>query len=285
MKRTSFLQHLFFVFISPNLLKQYPMASKPSPAGIRLLRHATLIITIGNKKLLVDPMLSAKDAMDPVANCGNDIRIPMTDFPITGEALNELLRQTDAVVITHTHRDHWDAAAQQLIDKDKPIFCQPSDLEKIKSQGFQQVTAIGSSLQWEGIAISRTGGRHGTGEIGKKMGEVSGFVFSHAHHSIYLAGDTIWCDEVKEALDKYHPAYTIVNAGAAKFLTGDPITMTPEDILRVHEQLPSTKIIAVHMDTVNHCFVKRIGLKREMAGIDWQQNLLIPDDGALIEMT
>ena len=69
--------------------------------SVQLLRHATLYITIGNKKILVDPMLSAKEDMDPVPNCGNDTRIPMTSLPIDKTALEQLLRDAAAVVITH----------------------------------------------------------------------------------------------------------------------------------------------------------------------------------------
>ena len=54
------------------------------------------------------------------------------------------------------------------------------------------------------------------------MGAVSGFVFSRDKESIYLAGDTIWCEDVEKALLNFKPAITILNAGGARFLTGDP---------------------------------------------------------------
>ncbi len=69
-----------------------------------------------------------------------------------------MLNKLDAVLITHTHRDHWDLQAQQLLDKNITIFCQPVDLEKIKSQGFQQVIAVESPVSFKSITISRTGG-------------------------------------------------------------------------------------------------------------------------------
>ncbi|NQX39444.1 hypothetical protein SAMN05421820_102179 [Pedobacter steynii] len=47
----------------------------------------------------------------------------------------------------------------------------------------------------------RTGGQDGVGEIGKMMGIVSGYVIRHEQEMVYIAGDTIWCDEVKAALD------------------------------------------------------------------------------------
>lgn len=252
------------------------------PNSIRLLRHSTLILRINNLNLLIDPMLSPKDALDPVQNCGNEIRFPMVDLPVTDAGLGQILQEADAIVVTHLHRDHWDTEAQNRIDKNKIIFCQPADSEKIKEQGFQNVIPVETQLDWSGITISRTGGQHGTGEIGKKMGVVSGFIFQHGLKSIYLAGDTIWCEEVEQALETFKPEFTILNAGAAQFLTGDPITMSPDDIANVHAKLPATKIIAVHMDTVNHCFVKRNDLAKAMR--DKNISIEIPQDGEMIVM-
>ncbi|WP_198018838.1 MBL fold metallo-hydrolase [Asinibacterium sp. OR53] len=246
---------------------------------IQLVRHATLIITLGNTKLLIDPMLSAKGAMDPVQNCGNDTRFPMVDLPFDEAALDKKLNEADAVFVTHLHRDHWDAAAQQRINKDKPVFCQPSDLPKIREQGFTNVTPVESTLQFKDIKINRTGGQHGTGEIGHKMGTVSGYVFSHKDTVIYVAGDTVWCEEVQAALHAYKPAVSVLNAGGARFLTGDPITMTPDDIIKVQEAFPATQLVAVHMDTVNHCFIKRTDLKAQLAMKSQSFQLMIPADG------
>ena len=252
--------------------------------SIRLLRHATLLIEINSKKLLVDPMLSPKDALDPVQNCGNEIRIPMVDLPIDSIGIDQLLTEVDAVIVTHLHRDHWDAAAQKLIDKNKLIFCQPNDADKIQSEGFKNVQPVTNNIEREGIKIYRTKGQHGTGEIGKKMGEVSGFVFQHQNECIYLAGDTIWCTEVENTLLEFKPIVTIVNAGGAKFLTGDPITMTPNDIIKVQSMLPETKIIAVHMDTVNHCFITRTDLFNALSEKNLASQVLIPKDGETIEV-
>jgi len=250
--------------------------------NILFLRHATLVLQLGKLKILVDPMLSDKDALDPVQNCENNLRIPMVDLPIDKTGMSAVLKEVDAVAVTHLHRDHWDSAAQQWIDKDKLIFCQPDDAEKIRMQGFRNVQPIDQCFIWNGITINRTNGQHGTGEIGKKMGAVSGFVFTLNNQSYYIAGDTIWCDEVAAALGKFNPGTIVLNAGAAQFLTGDPITMSAADIIRVHEKMPASKIIAVHMDTVNHCLLKRTGLKKalEQRGVD--SGVIIPADGERI---
>jgi L-ascorbate metabolism protein UlaG (beta-lactamase superfamily) len=251
--------------------------------SVRLLRHATLVIELNNKKILVDPMLSPKNGLDPVQNCGNETRFPMVELPIDIPGINNIIEKIDAVVISHLHRDHWDIVAQKLIDKNKIIFCQPNDVEKIRDEGFKNIQSIDSSINWRGITIFRTKGHHGTGEIEKKMGEVSGFVFTHHQKSIYLAGDTIWCHDVEKSLLEFSPEVTILNAGGAKFLTGDAITMTPDDVIKVHQKFPSTKIIAVHMDTVNHCFDKRTDLMKALSNKKIS-SVVIPKDGETITL-
>ncbi len=246
----------------------------------RLLRNATLVLKINGLTILVDPMLSAKEAMDTVQNAANNKRIPTVELPVSKNELNEILTNLDAVLITHTHRDHWDIAAQTLIDKQMQIFCQPADTEKIKSQGFVNVTQITDEVNFRGIKISRTGGHHGTGEIEEMMGEVSGFVLKDQQETVYIAGDTIWCKEVEDALDKYQPQLIIVNSGAPRFLTGDPITMTAADVLNVHQKLPEALVVAVHLEAVNHCTIDRTDLKNALAAAGIGKNkVLVPDDG------
>ncbi len=63
---------------------------------IRLIRHATLLLTINDLNILVDPMLSAKNAMDPVPNASNTSRIPMADLPISESELKTMLTKIDA---------------------------------------------------------------------------------------------------------------------------------------------------------------------------------------------
>lgn len=252
-------------------------------SNIQLLRHATIVVNIAGKKILVDPMLAPKDTFDPIPNAGNNIRIPMVELPLAQNQLTELLQHIDAVVVTHTHPDHWDTTAQELLPKDIPLFCQPVDHALIQSQGFTNVTAITDHYQWQGVDMYRTGGVHGKGEILKMLGEVSGFVFKHAEESIYVAGDTIWHPDVVAALDTHHPHMTILNAGGAQFVQGDPITMTPDEVAMVHAQAPYTQIVAIHMNTVNHCLVRRSDLKKAMDEQGIQ--VIIPADGETVELT
>lgn len=265
---------------SPSLFSQTKSVKK-MPVKFRLLRHAALLIEIAGKTLLVDPMLSKKEAMDPVKNAGNTLRIPMVDLPVTDEELIQIINKVDAVLVTHTHRDHWDVAAQQLIPKDKPVLCQPADESVIKAQGFTNVSPVNEMLEWNKIKIHRTGGQHGTGEIGKLMGTVSGYVLEYGNDKLYIAGDTIWCKEVEEAVQSHQPGHIIINGGGARFLTGGPITMTTEDMITLL-QFTKSAITVVHLDTVNHCLEKRADFKAAAEKNQLNNRINIPNDGEWI---
>ncbi len=231
----------------------------------------------------MDPMLSPARAMEPVANAGNDLRIPLVDLPFGERELQELLGTVDGVLVTLNHRDHWDATARDLLRKDLPILCQAGDEVAIAGAGVSRVTPVVDDQEWNGITVHRTEGRHGTGEIGERMGHVSGFVLmAEKEPSLYIAGDTIWCPEVARALDTFRPDVVVVNAGQAQYVTGDPITMSAADVAAVCRALPSAQVVAVHMEAINHCRLTRAALRASLAGQGLLSRVRIPADGERI---
>ncbi|MDT8067426.1 MAG: MBL fold metallo-hydrolase [Terriglobia bacterium] len=248
---------------------------------VQLIRHATLRVSIGGHTFLIDPMFSAKEAMEPIQNASNTLRIPMVPLPFSA---NEILKDVEAVLVTHTHRDHWDDAATEAIPKAMPIICQPEDAAKFGVWGYTDVRPCSTELQFDGVTVARTAGQHGTGEIGRKMAPVSGFVLrTIGSPSIYIAGDTIYCPEVESALQKHRPDITVVNAGAAQFTSGGPITMNALDVAKVCGYATETSVIAVHMEAINHCFLRRDDLDRELKNYRLRERVAIPCDGEMVE--
>lgn len=258
--------------------------AKKSFVQIDFIRHATFLLRIGGLNFLVDPMLSSKYEMDPVGNATYTERIPMVPLPFSDTILQDKLRGIDAVIVTHTHRDHWDAKAQSILNKELPLICQPPDLEKLKQQGFINSTAVGEEIDFRGVKIHRVNGQHGTGDIGTRMAPVSGFVIDSGGKKIYIAGDTIWYDGVEQTINTHKPDVIVVNAGAAQFNQGDPITMTAKDVIATITATPTAKVIAVHMETVNHCLLKRNDLKKELEGAGVLDRCMIPSDGEKIQI-
>jgi L-ascorbate metabolism protein UlaG (beta-lactamase superfamily) len=165
-----------------------------------------------------------------------------------------------------------------------PVICQPQDEQKLMEFGFLQTIPVTDGVEWEGIRLFRTGGQHGTGEIGERMGPVSGFVIqADEEPSLYVAGDTIYCKEVEQALETYNPHIAVVNAGAAQFAAGDPITMTGQDVAAVCRKAPDTCLVAVHMETINHCLLTRNELHRYLEECGLAHRVQIPMDGDILD--
>jgi L-ascorbate metabolism protein UlaG (beta-lactamase superfamily) len=245
--------------------------------NIQLVRHATLRLQYGNRRLLIDPMFSPAGTLATTPNTPNPVANPLVDLPLPTAELLELM---DAVIITHLHRDHLDDTAIAALPKHLPLFCQPEDRQKLEQHGFTDVRPVTGELQWAGIRICRTGGQHGTGEIGRMLAPVSGFVLqANGEPTLYLAGDTIWCADVEQALDAYRPAIVVVNAGAARFLTGDPITMTAEDIEQVARTAPHAEIVVAHMEAWNHCLLTRDELRAFLQERQLDGRVHVPENG------
>lgn len=256
---------------------EHASAAPAKDARVRLIRHATLVVRYGGSVLLVDPMLSDAGVMPPINNSPNPRPNPLVALPSAAETV---LAGVDAVLVTHTHSDHWDAAAVKLVPKGATLFIQPPDAKRFAEQGFTSVSAIETSTMWNGLTIARTGGQHGRGEVGKRLAPVSGFVLSaDGAPTIYIAGDTVWCPEVESAIATHKPDVIIVNAGAAQFLEGGPITMDAADVLQVCQAAPKARVIAVHMEAINHCVLTRAALREALAKSPQKPAVAIPGDG------
>jgi L-ascorbate metabolism protein UlaG (beta-lactamase superfamily) len=229
---------------------------------VTLVRHATLLLETSLGRILVDPMLRAAGTMPPIENTPNPVPNPLVELPMPAE---EVVRDVDLCIVTHLHGDHFDDAADALLPRDLPILTQPESAEGLRARGLRNVAT-------EHAEIAMTRGRHGTGEIGAAMGAVSGWVVD----GLYVAGDTIWCEEVEAALDEHRPRAVVVNGSGARFLVGDKIVMDVDDVRRVRAATDAT-VVVVHLEAINHCIEPRSAYR----GID---GVLVPDDRESIEL-
>lgn len=248
---------------------------------LQLVRHATLMVEYNGQKIIVDPMLDDAGARPAIENSPNPRNNPLISLPVPAA---EVVKDVSAVLVTHTHSDHWDSTAAQVLPKHLPLFCQPEDEQKFRDLGFSGTQVVNQSLHWRGIEIRRTGGQHGTGEIAKMLAPVSGFVLLAAGKpTFYIAGDTIWCEDVQRALREHRPRVVVVNTGAARFLEGDPITMTADDVIKTCLARPDAQIVAVHMEAINHCLLTRADLAFQLEAARVIQQVAIPGDGDWVD--
>jgi len=235
---------------------------------ITLVRNATLILEIRGKRILVDPMLDDVGARPPIEGTGNQVANPTVPLPFPAE---EVVRDLDAVIVTHRHRDHLDARGEELLPRDLPVFCQPEDEAALRTLGLD-ARPVEDALEWDGLRVTRTRARHGTGRVAELLAPVSGFVLD----DLYLAGDTVWYDEVEKTIGRHRPRVAVVHAGGAEFVEGGLIVMGADDVQEVVARVPT--VIAVHMEAINHCFLERAALAAAVPGV------VIPRDGETVEV-
>lgn len=263
--------------------------SQETTQQVQQIRNATVKITYGDTTFLIDPMLAKQGAYPGFdGTYRSELRNPLVGLPMPAE---DVIDDTDAVIVTHTHLDHWDAAAQALLPKDIPLFAQhQADAAMIREQGFTNVRILSDKAEFDGVTLSRTGGQHGTDEmyaspeVAAALGDVMGVVFqAPGQETLYLVGDTIWRDEVDQALDEYDPKIVVLNAGQAmRSDYDDPIIMGKEDVLRATQTAPEATVVATHMDAINHMSLTREALREYVQAEGIEDHVVIPADGEVI---
>lgn len=249
------------------------------------IRNATIKVEYAGTTFLVDPMLAPKGTYPGFDGTYNSqLRNPLVDLPMS---VSEVTR-ADAIVVTHTHLDHWDEAAKQGLPKDIPLFTQDEkDAASIRKDGFTNVRVITDDTVFKGTRLSRSDGQHGTSQmmaspLGKLLGEASGIVFQRpGYKTVYVAGDTIWTQQVEGTIRKYQPGVIILNTGYARVLGFEgAIIMGKEDLYRASRLAPDAKVIGIHMESVNHAMQTRKDLRDYIAEKSMDpQRVLVPADG------
>lgn len=252
--------------------------------GFQLIRNATVKIDYAGTTFLVDPMLADRGAYPGFSGTyQSHLRNPLVELPVS---LSEVMK-ADAVIVTHTHLDHWDDTAKRALPKSMPIFVQDErDAATVRQDGFTDVRVLGNDTTFNGTRLIRVGGQHGTDhhmeKFGHLLGTVSGVVFERPEHAtVYIAGDTTWHPEVEAAIQKHRPGVIVLNTGYASIVGFDgSIIMGKEDLGRARKLAPDAVVIGVHMDAVNHASQSRAELIRYIAEQDLDATRTrVPADG------
>lgn len=262
---------------------------------IQQIRNATVVLDYKDTRFLIDPLLGDKGSYPPFSSLRGDENNPLVDLP---ESIDSIIQDIDMVIVTHTHLDHWDPKAAEVLDKHLPIVVQNEyDANIIKEDGFENVTILEDEMTFEGITLTKTPGKHFVDEETKEymdeitgVTETMGIVFSaETEDTLYLAGDTIWYEGVRQTLDTHKPELIIVNAGGHQnaMESDDSETgrmlMNEKDIFQVNKAAPEVKIIASHMEEINHWYTRKDDLTRIAKLNSFEEQLFIPEDGETLE--
>jgi len=252
-------------------------------ATIRLIRNATLVIEYAGKKILVDPMLSSKGALESFAGIEKNPTVELK-LPVS-----EIVDGVDLVLVTHTHVDHFDPAAGNALNKALPLIIQHADKDFFIKEQFINATVLDSKTEWNGISIVRVDAQHGSGKVLQMMGKTSGFLLTAKNQpAVYIVGDGILTEEISRNIRKFKPDYIVVNAGGAVVpgFETSPILMDEQQTMKLLGESGKARIIAVHMDALDHCRTTRAILSQKASELHiGKDKLIIPADGEIVKLT
>lgn len=242
---------------------------------LQLIRNATLRLSYHGHMLLIDPFFAPKHMLPAFADKSPN---PMVDLPLPLEAI---LEDVQAVIVSHLHTDHFDSVAKDVLPKTLPLFCQPGNEQPIRDAGFADVRVIADQVVWNGVTITRTAGQHGDAATAQLMGAVSGFCFqADDEPSLYWAGDTIWYAPVEQVLAEKQPQVIVTHSCGATWKGSAPIVMDAAQTIAVCRAAPNSRVVAVHMEALDHATVSRAELRAYASAQSISaEQLLIPMDG------
>lgn len=248
------------------------------------IRNATMILETQEQVILLDPMLGPKGSMPPFTFFRFKPRKnPIVDLP---QNCKSILDKVTHCVITHNHPDHLDKEGIKFLVKNGiPVTCSRLDEKTFRKKGLNIVQSL---EYWKRVdfldgKIEGIPARHGYGFIAKPAGNVMGFYIELPNQpSIYLSSDTIYTNDVKRVLTKYKPELSVVAAGSAQFDIFKPLLMTIDDVISFSKDAPG-KVIANHLEAVNHCPTTRQNLRELFNSEGLTDKTFIPEDGDILE--
>jgi len=253
---------------------------------IHHLRNATMVIESEGKAILVDPMLGKRGTAGPPFTVFRfkPKRNPIVDLPANAM---KIVNKTTHCLITHLHPDHLDKTGEEFLrSKQIPVICSIKDRSSLEKRGLNvsQTVDYWHETDFLGGKITGIPAVHGYGFVAKLMGNVMGFYIELPNDkTIYLSSDTIYTEDVHKVLTELKPEITVVACGTAQLDVFQPLLMRMEDIL-VFVKNSANKVIANHLEAVNHCPTTRSQLKKEILKIGLPDKVYIPNDGESIEL-
>jgi L-ascorbate metabolism protein UlaG (beta-lactamase superfamily) len=219
---------------------------------------------------------------------------PIVSLP---DNADDILDKVSHCLITHSqtfgikalqHTDHLDAPGESFLrQKNIPAVCPKQDGAYLKKYGINVLLELSYWQPETFLAgkITAIPAQHGHGWVHHLMANGAGFFLELPKApSLYISGDTVYTKDVGRALSKLKPDIAVVAAGSASLDIGSPILMPLEEIVAFVRNAPN-KVIANHLDALNHCPTTRSKLKQVLDENGLLSKVYIPDDGETLSFS
>ena len=256
-----------------------------APRDLRLtwLGHATTLVEIEGRRFLLDPVFSRNASPGPLFGVArfHDPPLPLAQVP-----------DLDAVVLTHDHYDHLDAATVRQLAGRVPRWVAPLGVGAHLERWGVAPSRITELDWWEdtdvsGIGLVSTPARHFSGRSLRDRNRTlwCGWAFVGAERRVFATGDGGMQRAFADVGERLGPFdATLVETGAYNADWAD-IHMGPEQAVRAVQDARGGLLIPVHWGTFNLAFhgwtepAERVWAAAEAAGVA----LAIPRPGESIE--
>lgn len=254
------------------------------------LRNATIIIHAGRHRILVDPMLAAKDALPPLRLFdGKRLRNPLLDLPTNAD---QALDQVTHCLITHCqkgHFDHLDRAGKRFLrERGIPVTCTAHDAAYLAQRGLKVQAldeAHATPVPFLGGTIQTVHCTHGRGLVGRLMEHGVGYLIRLPGEPVlYLSGDTVLSSAVRDTVLTHQPDISVVPAGGARMDLGGEIIMGTDEVI-AFARLARGIVVANHLEALSHCPPTRAELAAAALAAGVDARFRIPADGQTLDFT
>lgn len=218
---------------------------------IKTLGQSGLKFAFAGVTVYVDPYLS---------NAVQELDAPDLERQVDVPFKPENVTDADWVLITHEHIDHCDPHTLPKLAEASPQarFLGPAPvLEILKSWGINETRLLLAEENWQSLAnnleVLAIPAAHLTVErdVYKRLRYI-GFLLKYHNNKIYIAGDTVVCDELITALKAQlpiHTAFLPVNEhNYFKNRRGIIGNMSAREAFQLAHELKFKQVVALHWD-------------------------------------
>ena len=248
--------------------------------------HSAFLLSIDNKKLLIDPMLS------PVASPVSFVGIKRYEYSedIMLHLIDEM-PPIDAVFITHDHYDHLDYQSIVKLNSKVSHFFVPLGVgahlvrwgipkEKITELNWWEKT------EYQGLTVALTPSRHFSGRDPFNIDTTlwGGWVILGNNTQLYASGDTGYGTHFTEIGQKYGPFDITLIEGAQYDPSWSDIHMIPEQSVQANLDVNGKTMMLMHWGAftlANHGWNEPIERALEEAKIR-EVNIIAPKIGETV---
>jgi N-acyl-phosphatidylethanolamine-hydrolysing phospholipase D len=213
-------------------------------AQLTWIGHASFLLTLGQKRILIDPIFAPRIALVPRLTPPG---LPLSELP-----------PIDLVLITHNHRDHLDPWTIERLTRggSGPAYIAPVGNGAVLAKlGATSIT----ELDWwedksvDGLTITLVPARHWSMRFPWDRNEMlwGGYVIRGPEGAVYHSGDTAFFDGFSEIGERAGPIdWAMLPIGAYEprwFM--QPQHMDPEEAVEAVRLLRARTMVAMHWGT------------------------------------